>query len=740
MTAETELDRLARHRGVESGYRDAHGDAHRVSEETKRALLSAMGLSVEDEAAIAASARSMEDAAWRRPLEPVLIAIQGEPPPPIPIVVAADRTGSFLSWTVEEESGPAHHGQVSPANLPLSATRMLDGSALERRIFHLPVSLPVGYHRFRLTGPAVETTAAMDLIVAPPRCHMPESLEGEGRAWGIAVQLYALRSERNWGIGDFTDLRRLVESLAPLGVGVVGVNPLHALFPENPDHVSPYSPASRLFLNILYIDVEAVADFAECETARALVDGMRSDGRLDRLRESALIDYVGVAAAKRPVLEALYESFQGRHLAGPAETDRARRFREFQARGGQALETFALFEALSEHFRGSGHGWRRWPAAYHDPASPAVTAFAAAHRDRIAFFQYLQWQADLQLQAVAEACARTGMRIGLYRDLALGVDSGGADIWAQRSVFADGVSLGAPPDAFNSKGQNWGLPPIIPHALRDSAYRPLIDVLRANMRHTGALRIDHILGFMRLFWVPEGGAPSEGGYVHNPLADMLSVLALESVRNRCLVIGEDLGTVPEGLVDRLRKRGVLSYRLLYFEQTGEGDFLPPEAYPSLALVAVTTHDLPTLPGYWSGHDIDLRARLDLFATGQALQDARRARDRDRHRLLEALRGQGLLPLEPGSETGPGGAPSDRLVRSIYRYLARTPAKLLMVSLEDVLGEENQANLPGTTDAYPNWRRKLPLDLDRLLADPRMHALASALRDSRPAAPAGGGAR
>ncbi|WP_119459237.1 4-alpha-glucanotransferase [Rhodospirillaceae bacterium SYSU D60014] len=740
MTTETALDRLAQRLGIGDQYRDGHGRPRRISAESKRTLLSAMGFAAESDTAIAAAIQAVDEVPWRRPLEPVLIAAEGEPLPPVPVVLDADRSGHSLSWTVEEEVGRSHRGAVEPGDLPCEASRRIDGRVLERRSMRLPLSLPAGYHRLRLSGAAEASTV---LIVAPPRCYWPPALEGEGRMWGVAIQLYGLRSERNWGIGDFTDLRHLAEALAPLGVGVIGVNPLHALFIENPNRISPYSPASRLFLNVLYIDVEAVPDLDACPAARTAIDRMRESGRFEELRAAALVDYPGVSGAKLPVLEELYRSFRTTHLAeggtAKGDTNRAAAFHAFQAREGQALETFSLFEALSEHFRrtGSGvHSWRDWPVPYHDPASPEVAAFAAEQRERIEFFQYLQWQADLQLQAVGDRCTQLGMQIGLYRDLALGVDSDGAEFWAQQRLFARGTAIGAPPDLFNTKGQDWGLPPMTPRALRENAYRPLIEVLRANMRHTGALRIDHILGLMRLFWVPHGASPTEGGYVNYPLADMLAVLALESQRSRCLVIGEDLGTVPEGLVDRLHGYGILSYRLLYFEQTGDGDFLLPEAYPPLALVGVTTHDLPTLPGYWRGRDIDLRARLDLFPSDDARRDAQRARDRDRRCLLDALRRQGLLPAGESPEDELDRPPSERLVQAAYRYLARTPSKLLMVTLEDVLGEEEQPNLPGTTDEHPNWRRKLPLGIDELAADPRVRALTATIRDLRPAPRAG----
>ncbi len=353
------------------------------------------------------------------------------------------------------------------------------------------------------------------------------------------------------------------------------------------------------------------------------------------------------------------------------------------------------------------------------PDGAGVAAFDAAHPDDVEFFLYLQWEADRQLAAVAEAGRQAGLAVGLYRDVALGASPDGAEAWGYQDSLVFGAEVGAPPDAFNPAGQGWGLPPFDPHALREAAYAPFIDLLRANMRHAGAVRIDHVMGLARQFWIPAGGSPADGAYMRFPLEDLLGILALESRRHRCVVIGEDLGTVPDGFRDRLAQAGVLSYRLLYFERGGDGAFMPPDHYPALSLAAVATHDLPPLPGYWSGHDIETRARLGLLASSGAERAAKRERVTDRDALANMLRAHGGL--------SDAGHPSpDDIALAAYRFLARAPSHLLMVRPEDILGLMEQTNLPGTRDEHPNWKRRLPLTVEALAADPRLRRLAAML--------------
>ncbi len=513
---------------------------------------------------------------------------------------------------------------------------------------------------------------ARRLRVAAGRCYQPGVLE-ERRLWGFAAQLYGLRSARNWGIGDFTDLGRLIEIAAGLGAAVVGVNPLHAT------KGSPYSPSSRHALNVLYIDVEAVPGYEPSPKLRR---------RLQVLRDADLVDYEAVRRAKLPVLESLF-----------------RKQKPVRPRG-----SFPVFEALREQF---GYGWQSWPEAFHRPGSKAVKAFAKKNAARVAFHAWLQWIARAQLDEVQRRARELGMPLGLYVDLALGADRGGAEVWSDQDAYAVGVSCGAPPDEFNPLGQDWGLPPYSPRALRAKAYRPFVDLLRANMPVGGALRIDHVMALARLWWIPQGGKADRGGYVAYPLRELLAILAAESRRARCLVIGEDLGTVPPGLRAALNQAGVLSYRPLIFEKDPSGEYRPPGAYPREALACVTTHDLPTWRGFWEAHDLELRKRLGLTVDYSKQMGARKS---DQRKLARAFERERL----------------DLSARSAHAFIARTPAKLAAVQPEDVLGMLEQANLPGTVAEHPNWRRKLPLALERWSAHPDIAALAELMAERRAA--------
>ncbi|HET7371629.1 MAG TPA: 4-alpha-glucanotransferase [Gammaproteobacteria bacterium] len=554
----------------------------------------------------------------------------------------------------------------------------------------------------------------LDLPPAP--AWRPESMQDEGRRWGIQVQLYGLRSARNWGIGDFTDLAELIAGAAELGAAAIGLNPLHALFPTRPDHISPYSPSSRLFLNPLYLDVEAVPEFTDCLTARRQVCSVAFQARLRELREAPQVDYRGVAEAKFTVLEELYDYF--RKACADTSHPRHRAFREFQTERGGALRRFATFHALAEQTEAVA--WRDWTSEWRDPNDDAVAAFVERRLARVEFHEYLQWQADWQLRAAAELAREAGMSVGLYADLAVGADPTGAEAWGHQQATVQGASVGAPPDQLNLNGQDWGLPPPDPLAWQAQAYAPFIELLEANMRHAGALRIDHILGLVRLYWIPAGASAKDGAYVRYPWHDLLAVLAAQSRHSRCLVIGEDLGTVPEGLREAMTDNGILSYRLLYFERD-DGGFRAPRDYPPEALAAVGTHDLPTLPGWWHSDDIALRDRLDLWPSREKRDDACAEREQDRAALMNALRDAHLI-----SESE---IPDEPPVTAIYRHLGDAPSRLLMVQLEDVLGQREQLNVPGTTDQYPNWRQRLPCTVDAALEDPRLRETAAALNET-----------
>jgi (1->4)-alpha-D-glucan 1-alpha-D-glucosylmutase len=496
---------------------------------------------------------------------------------------------------------------------------------------------------------------------------------------------------------------------------------------------SPYSPSSRLFLNILYLDATAVPDFRESNEAQQVADADRFRALRSRAAGAALVEYGDVAALKLPVLEQLYASFLRKHLGGDGSEPSARgdAFRRFQRERGDALVRLGVFEALSERFAGRPD-WRDWPEEFRTPDSDAVRRFADEREDRVEFFQYLQWECDRQLHAASAAAADADMGIGLYQDMAVGLDRAGAEAWANRHLLANGASIGAPPDDWNLKGQNWGLVPYDPRRLRHARYMPLREMFRALMAAGGALRIDHVMGLRRLFWIPDGRAPSEGAYVRYPLEDLLGIVALESWRQRCMVIGEDLGTVPAGFRETMQRERIYSYRLFYFARRKDGAIAAPDDYPPQSVASVSTHDLATLPGYWTGHDLAVRAALGLFPSAETERSAAESRREDRKRIVETLRQHGLLPST--EEPGAGEMPFE-LVLAVHGYLAQCGSRLMVVQLEDILNIVEQANMPGTTTEHPNWRRKVEPGLDALAADPRVDAVAAALRALRPG-PAG----
>lgn len=711
--------------GIAPDFEDAWGRRFEVPEESRLALAAALGHPLAggdpDRAAVAALA-ALDDADAARVLPPVIVLSLGEGPLTLTLQSEEAVRAGVLHWRLVLEQGGERRGRTALGRTEdgRTATVALDSS------------LPAGWHRLSLYLPGATPRLLVEstLALCPAAC-MRLPREGEGaRLWGPAVQVYALRSPHSWGMGDFGDLRRLIDLAADAGAHFVGVNPLHALFPHDPERASPYSPSNREWLNVLYIDIEATRDFGECGAAQARVADPAFAARLDALRATELIDYRGVAAAKLEVLELLYTHFRREHL--DRGTQRAGLFRDFQREGGRSLRLHALFDALQAHFHAVDSavwGWTLWPEPYRDVDGEAVRAFMLENEERIEYFEYLQWQAEAQLATVARRARARGMRMGLYRDLAVGVNEGGSETWIRPHLHAAGAHAGAPPDELNPAGQDWGFPPLIPQRLQQdpSSFRA---VLAANMRHAGALRIDHVMSLMRLFWLPSGGTARIGAYVGYPMDELFRLLCLESVRNECVVIGEDLGIVPPQVRAAMDRYGLLSYRPLYFESR-DGVFQPARNWPADALAVVGTHDLPTLSGYWSALDLQQRDALGLYSDPALRERQAAQRESDRGALLDVLEAEGLrLPEDAASATH---AADPALMLAIYRYLARTPAAMVAVQLEDVLGQAESVNLPGTSEErWPNWRRKLGCDLADIGADERWFALAAVMNAERPA--------
>lgn len=712
MQGQDNLHRLSERAGVEADYWDIYGGHHVTSDETRRTLLLAMGYPCANDAELGRSLARIEDDPRRRLLEPVTVLRVGEgcPDPSASITVPSSDTQADLKWHLEYEDGQTVDGVVKPCDLPVIKQHAINGVDHLRLRLDLPPDLALGYHRLSVQILGHNVTSAV--IVAPPSSFQPDWMgPGGHRVWGVACQLYALRSTDNWGVGDFSDLALLCAETAKLGGGAVGLSPLHALFMGRPEQVSPYSPSSRLFLNPLYIDVTQVPEFAASDTVRALMASTDFDARLRSVRAGDRVAYTDVIELKIEAFALLYSDFQSAHPVG-CGSDRRGGFDTFVTMGGVRLQRFAMFEALHEHF--DGQTFDQWPHAYQDPRSAACADFARSHGERVGFFIFLQWVASEQLAAAAAQCKvgdEGGMDLGLYRDLAVGVARGGADAWIEEGALLNGVNFGAPPDPLAPTGQDWGMAPFHPIRLRDMAYAPYIDMLRANMAHAGAIRIDHAMWMQRMFCIPVGKDGRDGAYIRFPMDDLLAILALESHRNRCLVIGEDLGTVPDGFRERMAAEHILSYRLLHFQRNPDGLFGRPDTYPALSLATPGSHDLPTLAGYWTGKDLQTLVDIGLITDDADLDALQVERSRAREVLIAALVDQGLVA--EGFSTAPDLSAVKDLIGAVHRFLARSPAALMMMNLEDIIGETKQVNVPGTVDQHPNWRMRLAIDLKDL---------------------------
>ena len=526
-----------------------------------------------------------------------------------------------------------------------------------------------------LIGALSHGSAAPRPVAEAPHVAPIRAWQGDGRRhWVVAAQLYGLKSARNWGIGDFTDLKALIGIAVTHGAAGIGLNPLHALFPDRPEQASPYAPNSRLFLNPLYIDVAAIPEFAG-QPAPA------------ELRKGELVDYPSVARVKMQALRETHTRFLT--SASPA---RRGAFEAFRAERGEALLRFACFEVLRQRH---DTPWTEWPAPWRSPSRADLARFRSENVTAVAFEEFLQWTADAQLAECQVAAKAAGMAIGLYIDVAVGIDRHGADAWARQDAVLSDISIGAPPDEFNPGGQDWGLAPFNPDTVSEDDFAPMRQLLAGAMRHAGAVRLDHVLGLKRVFMIPHGARAVDGAYVRFPFEALLRVVAEESVRFRCSVIGEDLGTVPDGFRDTMAKWGLWSYRVMLFERDGDGRFKPPEAYPAEALATFNTHDLPSFRGWREGHDLVTKRGLGLDP-GES-DDARAGAQRTLREMLGA-RGQGYA--------------SDDLA-AVACFLGATPSRLVAIALDDIVGAVEQINIPGTMHEHPNWRRKLPVELEDL---------------------------
>lgn len=696
---------LARDLGVSTQYWGWDGTLKDVGDDTLHAILAALGAPVNSDQDVAAVRRERERAPWARTLPPVTV-LREDIATTVPVHVAHGTTVS--AHLLLEDGGRRDLAQAEDHTAPFD----LDGSLRGRARFHLPAGLPLGWHR--LVARTAQGVSEADVVVTPARVTVHEQFAAK-RAFGLQAQLYSIRSQRSWGIGDLADLRDLAAiSGARHGADFLLVNPLHASYPTPPVEPSPYLPVTRRFTSALYLRIEDVAEHRELsDVARQRVRLLREqqsgwNDRVDRLERDEVL------AAKLQALEELF--------AVPLTAGRQALLDVYRAREGQGLEDFALWSAIAESVRGTND-----EAALQDLDESTLEQARGELSERIDFHVWTQWLLDEQMSAAQAAARDAGMRIGIMHDLAVGVEQIGADSWRLRHVLADGAGVGAPADQYNQQGQNWHQPPWHPEQLREASYRPWRDMLRTLMRHAGALRIDHVLGLFRLWWIPEGQEAADGAYVSYDHEAMIGILVLEAQRSGTLVVGEDLGTFEPWVRDYLSGRGILGTSILWFEDDSEGTPLQAEDYRTLCMASVNTHDLPPTAGYLAGDHVALRHELGLLERdlGEEL-DADAA---GREQVLDLLREEGLLEARGEEETD-----IEQTVLALHRHLARTPSMLLGVSLVDCVGERRIQNQPGTDEEYPNWRIPLadaagaPVSIDDIATDERTTRLLAAVRE------------
>ena len=709
------LDLAARLWRIDPEYWDLWGRKHITSDETKRAILRSMGVHAGTAETLRASIEARRRKEWTRLAPPCLVVTQNSAVE-LPLHAPADLAQESAQIEIREETGPTHPLEFDLGSYPECGTTDLDGRRYVRKQVPLPANLPLGYHdvRIRLGGLRQVTR----LIVAPARAYAHPTLATGGKAAGIALALYGVRSARNWGAGDLRDLHGIVDWVADdAEASFIALNPLHAIYNRRPYNTSPYLPECIFYPNYLYLDVESIADFERSRRAQRLWSQPETQRQLARLRDSEFVEYEQVGAWKLRFLKLAFAEFLREHRSGSA---RAMQFMRFLIDEGDLLRRFATYCALDEHLHALNPNlwtWPDWPAPYQDPDSPETKVFRKKHWRLFLFYCYVQWQLSLQLAAAQAYARKKGLAIGLYHDLALATDKFGADLWGQRPFFVSGCRVGSPPDDFAPKGQDWGFPPPSSEEHRENGYRLFTESIRKNCRYGGALRIDHVMRFFRLFWIPEGGDATAGAYVRENHDDLVRILALESVRRQVVVIGEDLGTVEPFVRETLDRAGILSYRLFYFEKRADGKFKTYAEYPERALVSSTTHDLPTLAGFWIGEDIEARRRAGMFPDDAVYRRQVEERAAEKQKVLDLLRSLGLLPAHFPTAAALVPEMTGDLHNAVIGFLALTPSQLLAVNQEDLTKEIAQQNLPATTWQYPNWSRKMKFTLEQLRTEP-----------------------
>lgn len=739
----SDLDRLFYWRGIASDYFNYRGEHVTVPVENRLHLLETMGQDISNPQAIAEAAYELDVGPWRHFLPPLQTSVLYDPSQPASFYVNLHpaRLAKELSWELRDNNQKViDKGALLPKDVPEVGDYVYENARYSRRQIATNVIEP-GYYTLTLSmssspdDPAVKLSDAEELTeieaclaVAPSEVHQPSWLETGEKLWGFIVQLYTLRSANDWGIGDFSDLKALITHAADAGADLIGLNPLHALLPDVGTNNSPYSPSDRRFINTLYIDPSAVHEFTGVEGATGRNLYAENASLLSALRDADFVDYANVKNIKYPVFEVLFNHFYDASYAN--KDSRYTEFCCFLEKAGEPLFQFARFESTRNRWQNSALadlGESDIPDGIE--SLDRLITLPERTQKTVLFHCYLQWVAHVQLEACQIQAINCGMKVGLVRDLAVGAEGGGAEVFSQPGQFCTRASVGAPPDPLAEQGQNWGLPPMDPAFLRETGYAHFIQILRENMSLCGALRIDHAMSLMRLWWCPPGTTADHGAYVYYPFEDMLALLCLESHLNQCAIVGEDLGVVPPEFREAITRAGIFTNRVFYFEKENYSYFKPPENYDVHALAMVNNHDVPTLTSWWNGNDLVLRDKLGIFEEGVDYETMVEQRRLEKQQVLDFLLKQGELPpqwldLNIEREAEP------TLISAILATVSRVASRLYVIQLEDVLLMDAPVNVPGTFKEYPNWQRKLSQALDTIFNQPQTQVLLARVHSER----------
>lgn len=735
-----DLENFADRMGIARDYVDCTGKPTIISSDARMATLQAMGYDLSDNAALEERALKEELLPYQEILDPVCVIREGERPFIYMRTPENLSEAAQLTWNLVLEDGTEYCDTVPLEEIEIADYITVQDRTYDIRRIILPdvlprkLTLPWGYHTFSVQikdGVTVKDSIKQSLIATPLRCYVPDEMKSGKKLWGASIQLYSIRSRHNWGVGDFHDLKSVLKMVHDRGGHFVGLNPLHAGYPANPDPdmVSPYSPSSRRWLNIIYIAVNDIPEYINNKAARDLVESPAFAKKLQALRDREFVDYRAVLELKLKVLEMIFDS--SRML--DKRTSRGKKFVDFMEQGGESLLNMATYDALQRELYSQGEnawGWRKFPKEYQDCNSTFVSLWREKHQEQVYFYCYLQFIAAEQLEEAYASAKESGMILGTYRDLAVGVSEGSCDVWADTdNIYRGAAEVGAPPDPLGPLGQSWGLAPMEPHALRRSRYRQLISLYQANMKSCGALRIDHAAGLYRFWWVAQDHKPTDGAYVYNNMHDWLGILALESQRNKCLIIAEDLGTIPMELRVALKEVGAYSYKLFFGERAADGGFIAPQDYEPQALSALTTHDMATLVGWWSHYDIELSNKLGIF-TDEIAQRISQDRMEAKQRILDSLHGLGSAGDDVPRRAHEIDEMTEALIVALEKHMCRGSCAMFSSQIEDWIGVLKPVNVPGTFREYPNWRRKLTVNIEDIEKDSFVRYLTNAMTEAR----------